>query len=137
MVRLSEQELAAVVAAARADGLAAGAWLGELAVREAVAGGGWAWGLSRADVVGVLVRVRLDVSLAARLVEVGVDGAAQAGQVSRAVLARLDALIDRAVGDDVSKGTEAIASEEAGSAEGQAGEGGVGDGDAPRAEAAS
>jgi hypothetical protein len=101
MVRLSDQERAAVDAAARADGLAAGAWLGELAVREAAAPGraAWAWGLSRADVVGVLVRVRLDLSLVVRLIDCGDDGAVQAAGLSRAALARLDALIDRAVAD--------------------------------------
>ena len=100
MVRLSDDEWAAVNAAATADGMAMAAWLGESAVRQAAADTGWAWGLSRADVVGVLVRVRLDVSLVARLTGLGVDGAAQAGDASRAALARLDAVIDRAVGDD-------------------------------------
>ena len=101
MVRLSDDEWTAVDAAARIDGLALAAWLGESAVRQAAAGGGWAWGLSRADVVGVLVRVRLDMALVVRLADLGVDGAAQVGELSRAALARLDTLIDRAIGDRV------------------------------------
>lgn len=98
--------------AARADGLAIGAWLGQLAVRTAsarVGVVGWELGMSRAEVVGALVRVRLDVSLALRLIEViaasenptgGIPAPeAEVARVSRAALAQLDALIDQAVGD--------------------------------------
>ncbi len=63
VLRLSDQERALVQGAARADGLAIGAWLGQLAVRTAsarVGVVGWELGMSRADVVGALVRVRLD-----------------------------------------------------------------------------
>jgi hypothetical protein len=116
VLRFSEEERAAVGAAARADGLALGAWLGDLAVRAASAAVGpsaWELGMSRAEVLGALVRVRLDVSLALRILQINddldpvcapgaaVDAAeAEVVRLNRAALTRLDSLIDRTVEDD-------------------------------------
>jgi hypothetical protein len=118
MVRLSEQERAAVDAAAQAAGLAAGAWLGELAARaiSSTAKNGWNWWLSRADVVGVLLRVRADVSRAAVFAGLGADGAARLGEVLRAALVRLDTLIDRAVAGCTAEAATSTAADEAGDA---------------------
>src|SRR5436309_2342536 len=62
VVRLSDDELAAVKASAMEAGLAVGAWLGDVAARS-TRKSGWELGVSRAEVVGQLVRVRLDVAL--------------------------------------------------------------------------
>jgi hypothetical protein len=106
VLRFSDDERALVRAAARADGLAVGAWLGDLAIRAASPGIGvptWELAMSRSEVLGELVRVRLDVSLALRLlIESSSEhvGAAAVVRLTRAACARLDSLIDRTVDDD-------------------------------------
>lgn len=118
VLRFSDEECTLVRAAARADGLAVGAWLGDLAVRAAGAGTGsstWKLGMSRAEVLGALVRVRLDVSLTLRVLQAGAgiesdpahaasvhDTVSEVVRLTRAALARLDLLIDRTVDDDAS-----------------------------------
>jgi hypothetical protein len=116
VLRFSDEERTLIRAAARAGGLAVGAWLGDLAVRAAATGTGsspWGLGISRAEVLGALVRARLDVSLALRVLQAEADSdpdsahatsvrdtVSEVARLIRATLARLDALIDRTVEDD-------------------------------------
>jgi hypothetical protein len=102
VLRFSDEERALVRAAARADGLALGAWLGDLAVRSASAAAGssgWELGMSRSEVLGALIRVRLDVSLSLRILQAD-DGAAEVVKLIAAATYRLDSLIDRTVEDN-------------------------------------
>jgi hypothetical protein len=106
VLRFSDEEQALVRAAARAHGLAVGAWMGDLAVRVASTAAGasaWELGLSRPEVLGVLIRVRLDVSLVLRLLQAD-DGAPEVVRLIAAAMSRLDLLIDRTVEDDTRAG---------------------------------
>jgi hypothetical protein len=110
VLRLSDREFGLIDGAARADGLAVGAWLGELATRAAESGHStWCSDMSRAHVVGALVRLRADLSHTLRVLELAVadpaNRSAAAGvsvevaKLVRATLARLDAMVDEAVDD--------------------------------------
>ncbi|WP_214405763.1 hypothetical protein [Pseudonocardia lacus] len=100
LVRFNDDEFDAVRRTADLAGLAVGAWAGEAAVRAADRTE-WELGMSRREVLRQLVRVRLDVALARRVVaEVGpAAGGAAVTRPLDDVLARLDELIDRAVDD--------------------------------------
>jgi hypothetical protein len=95
-VRLSDDELAAVKASAMGAGLAIGAWLGEIAARS-TRKSDWELGMSRSEVVGQLMRVRLDVALIEKVLR---EADAPSGRrLAASALQRLDALIDRGVDD--------------------------------------
>lgn len=96
VVRLSDQELDAVREAAARDGVALGAWMGELAMHSADRAE-WSLGMSRREVIRQLVRVRLDVSMVERAV--AEFDATNGARLLEAVLRRLDALIDHSVDD--------------------------------------
>lgn len=93
-IRLSDVEWGLAQRAAGESGQAVGAWVGDLVARS---GGQPDWGLalSRRDVVRQLVRVQLDLALAARVLR-EVEGA-DVGQLVGAALSRIDALVDGAV----------------------------------------
>jgi hypothetical protein len=101
VVRLSDDELAAVERRAAGAGLAVGAWVGETATSSAERAG-WTLAMSRPEVVGQLVRLRLDAVLARQLVdELGPrpDDAVLIAPLDM-LLQRLDELIDHAVDDE-------------------------------------